>query len=58
MNQYANSRVHLGTYSVTLRAFPKDVGLIVFDYLHQMCSSDRRFVMHLQVKYHSFLYNF
>ena len=33
-----------------------DLGLIVFDYLHQLCKADRHFVLMLQIRYHSFLY--
>ena len=56
MNLYAKSKVHLGTYSAILRIFPKDVGEIIFDYLHQLCKADRQFVVLLQIKYHSILY--
>ena len=56
MSRFANSKVHLGTYSVILQKFPKDVGLIVFDYLHQLHKADRQFVVLLSIKYHSILY--
>jgi hypothetical protein len=56
MNQYARSKVHPGSYSAIQSVFPKDVGDIVFDYLHQLCKSDRDYVVLIQLKYHAFLY--
>jgi len=56
MNQYVNSRVHPGTFSVIVTFLPKDLANIVVDYMHQMCRHDRLFMLNLQLRQHCFLY--
>ena len=56
MRQFVKSRVQVGSYSVIQEFFPEVIGDLIFDYLHQLCRSDRQFVLLVQLRYHGFLY--
>ena len=56
MRQFVKSKVLPGSYSVIQEFFPKVIGDLIFDYLHQLCRSDRHFVLLVQLRYHAFLY--
>ena len=54
--QFANSKVHLGTFSAIREQLPNDLADIVFGFLHAMCRHERQFLLHMQLRQHCYLY--